>query len=124
MSLFPSCEHQGNLPLLSCVQPHRAQSWGVKCLPCERIIGLRPRVGERRGVVMTFRRLVLTAALLGLCTAPFSFSQDKSSDNADQAAAASGKPAPPPIAAADPEKVRHDGGKNDVDAVGNRNVGC
>ena len=26
--------------------------------------------------------------------------------------------------AADPDKVKHDGGKEDVDAVGNRNVGC
>ena len=25
---------------------------------------------------------------------------------------------------ADPDKVKHDGGKEDVDAVGNRNVGC
>ena len=27
-------------------------------------------------------------------------------------------------AGADPEKVKHDGGKEDVDAIGNRNVGC
>src|SRR5262249_23272473 len=28
------------------------------------------------------------------------------------------------ITPADPAKVKHDGGKEDVDAVGNRNVGC
>jgi beta-barrel assembly-enhancing protease len=36
----------------------------------------------------------------------------------------SSKPAPAPTEAADPEKVKHEGGKNDVEAVGNRNVGC
>ena len=36
----------------------------------------------------------------------------------------SSKPAPVPTEAADPEKVKHEGGKTDVDAVGNRNVGC
>src|SRR6202790_5481543 len=29
----------------------------------------------------------------------------------------------PPIQPADPDKVKHDGGKNDVDAIGNRKVG-
>jgi beta-barrel assembly-enhancing protease len=29
-----------------------------------------------------------------------------------------------PVELADPEKVKHDGGKDDVDAIGNRNVGC
>ena len=32
--------------------------------------------------------------------------------------------APVPAEPADPDKVKHDGGKEDVDAVGNRNVGC
>ncbi len=32
--------------------------------------------------------------------------------------------APAPVQPADPDKVKHDGGKEDVDAVGNRNVGC
>jgi len=38
--------------------------------------------------------------------------------------AQSSKPAKAPVEAADPEKVKHDGGKTDVEAVGNRNVGC
>src|SRR5262245_5399943 len=40
------------------------------------------------------------------------------------APAKDGKPPKPAIEPADPEKVKHDGGKNDVEAVGNRNVGC
>jgi beta-barrel assembly-enhancing protease len=31
---------------------------------------------------------------------------------------------PQPVQAADPSKVDHDGGRADVDAIGNRNVGC
>jgi predicted Zn-dependent protease len=35
------------------------------------------------------------------------------------------KQAPPPtVHPADPDKVKHDGGRADVDAIGNRNVGC
>jgi len=74
---------------------------------------------------MNFRRLVLAAALLSLCAAPFSFSQDTNSDSkTGQSASAATKPSVPAIQAADPEKVKHDGGRADVDAVGNRNVGC
>jgi beta-barrel assembly-enhancing protease len=40
------------------------------------------------------------------------------------APAKDGKQPKPAIEPADPEKVKHDGGKNDVEAVGNRNVGC
>jgi predicted Zn-dependent protease len=39
-------------------------------------------------------------------------------------APASTTPAPTPVDLADPSKVRHDGGKDDVNAIGNRNVGC
>jgi predicted Zn-dependent protease len=31
---------------------------------------------------------------------------------------------PPTVESADPDKVKHDGGKTDVDAIGERNVGC
>jgi predicted Zn-dependent protease len=31
---------------------------------------------------------------------------------------------PPTVETADPDKVKHDGGKTDVDAIGERNVGC
>jgi predicted Zn-dependent protease len=33
-------------------------------------------------------------------------------------------PPPPTVNPADPDKVKHDGGRTDVDAIGNRNVGC
>ncbi len=33
------------------------------------------------------------------------------------------KPGETPVPAADPDKVKHDGGKNDVDAIGNRKMG-
>jgi predicted Zn-dependent protease len=46
---------------------------------------------------------------------------DSDKDKADAEDAS--KPAPV-IQAADPDKVKHDGGKDDVDAIGNRNVGC
>jgi beta-barrel assembly-enhancing protease len=82
---------------------------------------------------MKFRLFLLAAALVSFSyAAPWSFSQDQggattstdkpadSSTPSDQAAA----PSKPAVQPADPEKVRHDGGKQDVDAVGNRNVGC
>jgi predicted Zn-dependent protease len=82
---------------------------------------------------MKLRLLALTGTLLALSyAAPLTFSQDKSSaPQADPAAATGtaqtdqGTPPPPPtVQPADPDKVKHDGGKTDVDAVGNRNVGC
>ena len=80
---------------------------------------------------MKLRLLALTAVLLTLSyAAPWSFSQDqggaKPADDASGSSAQKSTPAPPPasVEAADPEKVKHDGGKDDVDAVGNRNVGC
>jgi predicted Zn-dependent protease len=81
---------------------------------------------------MKVRLLALAAALLTLSyAAPWSFSQEQGGatpkdQGASGSAAASSAPAPQPAAveAADPEKVKHDGGKTDVEAVGNRNVGC
>ena len=80
---------------------------------------------------MKLRLLALTAALLTFSyAAPWGFSQDqggaKPSDSASDNAAAKTSPQTPPpsVEPADPDKVRHEGGKGDVDAVGNRNVGC
>ena len=39
------------------------------------------------------------------------------------AASSSAQTPPPPVAEPDPSKVKHDGGKDDVDAIGNRKVG-
>src|SRR5437762_1451993 len=45
--------------------------------------------------------------------------KDKDKDQADQA----NKPPDPTVQPADPSKVKHDGGKSDIDAIGNRKVG-
>jgi len=83
---------------------------------------------------MKFRLLALTTALLAFSyAAPRSFAQDskdqgsaKPSDAAsDSATPKSSAPTPPSaVEPADPDKVKHEGGKGDVEAVGNRNVGC
>lgn len=78
---------------------------------------------------MKFRLLVVMAAFLAFgCAVPRSFSQDQSSGGpSDQSASGTTAPSTTPAPAihpADPDKVKHDGGKDDVDAIGNRNVGC
>src|SRR5438874_5159786 len=79
---------------------------------------------------MKLRLLGLMAALLMFSyAAPGSFSQDQGGAPKDQGASNSAGPstsAPPPpvVEPADPGKVKHEGGKGDVEAVGNRNVGC
>ena len=79
---------------------------------------------------MKLRLLALTVALLACSYAtPRSFSQDRGgtqpSDTASDSAAPKSSPtSPSTIQPADPDKVKHDGGKTDVEAVGNRNVGC
>src|SRR6266704_4736609 len=80
---------------------------------------------------MKWRLLVLTVALLGFSyAAPGSFSQDRGSAtpsdqnaSSDTAPGDQGTPPPPAVQPADPDKVKHDGGKNDVDAIGNRKIG-
>src|SRR6266853_77779 len=78
---------------------------------------------------MKLRFSVLTAALLTFSyAAPWSFSQDQSTPSPS----ASGTSAPtdqsttttPTVTPADPDKVKHDGGKKDVDAIGNRKMGA
>ena len=94
---------------------------------------------------MKLRLLALSALLLTLSYAtPRVVAQAQStaapkdqsaSDSADESSAPTTTPpatastpaastAPAPVTGADPDKVKHEGGKTDVDAVGNRNVGC
>jgi len=77
---------------------------------------------------MRLRLLALLAVFFTLSyAAPWSLASDQgSTPPKDQPASASAaqSTAPTPAEPADPEKVKHDGGKDDVDAVGNRNVGC
>src|SRR5713226_9097169 len=77
---------------------------------------------------MKLRLLALSAVLLTLgYAAPRSLAQDQgSAAPKDQPASDSAAKSSAPAAAepADPERVKHAGGREDVDAVGNRNVGC
>lgn len=80
---------------------------------------------------MKLRLLALLAVLLTLSyAAPRSSAQDQGAatppDQAPPSASDSApkSTAPARVDAADPDRVKHDGGKEDVDAVGNRNVGC
>jgi beta-barrel assembly-enhancing protease len=74
---------------------------------------------------MKLRLLALAAVLLTLTyAAPRSWAGDQGS-TAPSASDSTPKPsAPVPAEPADPDKVKHEGGKGDVEAVGNRNVGC
>ena len=92
---------------------------------------------------MKLRNLAIAVALLSFSFAvPTVFAQDK--DSKDKGTPSASDPtassttdssatsdtsspdakAPKVVQAADPDKVKHDGGKEDVDAIGNRNVGC
>jgi len=98
---------------------------------------------------MKFRPLLLAAVFcLFAYTVPASFGQNPTSPNptspnptspqdapnpttqkpdiSNQPASADkgAKPDNKPVKLADPDAVKHDGGKEDVDAIGNRNVGC
>src|SRR5713101_3926785 len=86
---------------------------------------------------MKLRFLALTAALLTFSfAAPWTLSQDQGtpSPSASGTAAQTEQtdkspqtdkttPVTPTVTPADPDKVKHDGGKNDVDAIGNRKMG-
>jgi len=84
---------------------------------------------------MKLRFFIITAVLLSFSyAAPWSFSQDQGSPSpsasgtstqTDKTPAQTDKTAPttPTVSPADPDKVKHDGGKNDVDAIGNRKMG-
>jgi predicted Zn-dependent protease len=78
---------------------------------------------------MKFRLLIFAAALLTLGLAvPQTWAQDKDPGTTAPSDSASTPdqqtPPPPTVEPADPDKVKHNGGKTDVDAIGNRNVGC
>src|SRR6267142_3320491 len=84
---------------------------------------------------MKLRILAVTAALLSFSyAAPWSFSQDQGTPSPNTSGTSAqtdqntpttdqSKPTTPTVTPADPAKVKHDGGKNDVDAIGNRKMG-
>ncbi len=78
---------------------------------------------------MKSKWLAIGVALAAFSAGPWTQAQNPNPDqDKDQPKASDveGRPAPPPAAlpTADDSQVKHNGGKTDVDAVGNRNVGC
>jgi len=77
---------------------------------------------------MKSRILPLASAVLALAfAAPWSFagsSKDTTTKDTKSTADQASTVSPTPVAEPDPDKVKHDGGIDDVDAIGNRNVGC
>src|ERR1700728_1885984 len=76
---------------------------------------------------MKVRWLAIAIALAAFSAGPWTHAQVHDQDkDQPKASDSDGKPAPPPAAlpTADDSQVKHDGTKTDVDAVGNRNVGC
>ncbi len=81
---------------------------------------------------MKLRLLALSAVLLAFSyAASWSFSEDEGnaypneqSSSGSTAQSGQAVPVPPTVEPADPGKVKHNGGKTDVDAIGGRNVGC
>src|SRR5580698_9666344 len=136
--------HPDNLPGSACVLLSGA-------LSRRRIITTTACPAQHRESVMKLRLVVISAALL-VFSASASFAQTQNpqaqsptnqtvSTGAPQsgqstpasgqsaptaqpgAASSSAQTPPPPVAEPDPSKVKHDGGKDDVDAIGNRKVG-
>ena len=87
---------------------------------------------------MKLRQLTLTAAFFVLCASPWAFAQDQNpqdpgaqkpttqsgqTDQNTNSAPSDQGSLPPAVPQKDDSKIKHDGGKNDVDAIGNRKVG-
>jgi predicted Zn-dependent protease len=72
---------------------------------------------------MKLRAISLTAALLGFALAPFSYAGDKDSDKNGPTSEQT-QPAASTSVEPSATKTPHDGGMDDIDAIGNRNVGC
>jgi beta-barrel assembly-enhancing protease len=87
------------------------------------------RHAARKREFIMIRLLALSAVLLTFSyAASWSFSQNQGNarKNGQSSTAQSGQAVSVSLTVepADPEKVKHNGGKTDVDAIGNRNVGC
>jgi predicted Zn-dependent protease len=76
---------------------------------------------------MKLRLIATTGVLLAMvCVTPWTIAQNSPGQTGSDPAASTptAQPAPPPVQAADPDKVDHDGSRKDVDAIGTRHVGC
>src|SRR5579862_6336356 len=82
---------------------------------------------ERKECLMKFRWLAIAAAVAAFSAGPWTMAQVSDQDK-DQPKSGdvqnAPKQAPAALPTADDSQIKHDGGKTDVDAVGNRNVGC
>jgi len=76
---------------------------------------------------MKLRWLAIAIALAGFSVGPWTFAQVSDEDK-DQPKSGdvqnAPKQAPATLPTQDDSQIKHDGGKTDVDAVGNRNIGC
>jgi predicted Zn-dependent protease len=72
---------------------------------------------------MKFRQVAIAVTLLSFAVSTWAFGQDKTTDQTDPKASST-QSAPPMVPQKDDSSIKHDGGKTDVGAVGNRNVGC
>ena len=96
--------------------------FGTWCLPAGRIMADR-----LKEYPMKLRWLAIAAAVAAFSAGPWTLAQVSDQDkdqpkSGDVQNAPKQKPAALPTA--DDSDIKHDGGKTDVDAVGNRNVGC
>src|SRR6202451_348973 len=76
---------------------------------------------------MKSRWLAISVALAAFSAGPWTMAQVSDQDkDQPKAGDVQNAPAPPPanLPTQDDSQIKHDGGKNDVDAIGNRNVGC
>jgi predicted Zn-dependent protease len=76
---------------------------------------------------MKVRWLAIAVALAAFSAGPWTFAQVSDQDkNQPKAGEVQNAPAPPPasLPTKDDDQIKHDGTVTDVDAVGNRNVGC
>jgi len=76
---------------------------------------------------MKFKWLAIAVGLAAFSVGPWTFAQVSDQDK-DQPKSGdvqnAPKQAPASLPTADDSQIKHDGGKTDVDAVGNRNIGC
>ena len=95
-----------------------------KVYPCHsrRIIAFKPAPGQIGNFFMKFCGLVVTAAFLVSSLAPWAYSQDQTTPPADSTTQHTKQP--PVVPQKDDSQIKHTGGRGDVEAVGNRNVGC
>src|ERR1700731_1775111 len=75
---------------------------------------------------MKFRWLVTGVAMAAFSAVPWTMAQDQDDKNQPKSGDVQNAPAQAPAALPpqDDSQIKHDGTKSDVDAVGNRNVGC